>query len=57
MASAQEGANETGFPGCTTPSQTQAIDSLRSEIACLVDSPGGKYLVKMMGGEDFFYCR
>ena len=52
-----ESASESGFPGCTTPQQDQAILELRTEISTKLQSPGGQYLVKMMGGDENFFCR
>ena len=48
---------ETGFPDCTTPAQESSVKELRSAISEAIASTGGRYLVKMMGGEDNFLCR
>ena len=53
----QDVPGQTGFPGSTTPIQDDAIADLRSEISPLLSGAGGQYLIKMMGGEDNFFCR
>jgi hypothetical protein len=57
FSSPKDTPGPTGFPGLTTPTQDEAINELRSEISPLLSGPGGQYLIKMMGGEDYFYCR